>query len=61
MLLDPEAMLAQGQCTVLVRAGLTFILLNSERAAVGLGSSSAAGSSQAWHPLSLEVVSFSVT
>ena len=42
MLLDPEAMPAWSQCTVLVRAYLTFILLNSVRAVLALGPSSAA-------------------
>ena len=42
MLLDPEAKLAWGQCTVLLRTDLTFILLDSERAVLVLGPSLAA-------------------
>ena len=41
MLLDPEALPAWGQCIVLVRVGLTFILLDSGRAVLALGPSSA--------------------
>ena len=41
MLLDPEAMPAWSQCTVLMSAALVFILLDSGRAAVALGPSSA--------------------
>ena len=41
-MLDPEVMPAWGQCTVLMSAVLVFILLNSERAVIALGPSSAA-------------------
>ena len=61
MLLDPDAMPAWGQCIVRVSAGLAFILLIPCELCWRLARRRLQNSSQAWHPLSLEVVSFSVT
>ena len=59
--MDPEAMLSLDSTYYIGSCDLVFILLDSVRAELVYGSPSAAAPSQAWHPLPLEVVSFSVT
>ena len=59
--MDPEAMHSLDSMYYVGLYDLAFILLDSVRAELADGPSSAAAPSQAWHPLPLEVVSFSVT
>ena len=59
--MDPEAMLSLDSTCYVGSYVLAFILLDSVRAELVDGPASAAVPSQAWHPLPLEVVSFSVT
>ena len=59
--MDPEAMLSLDSTYYVGLYDLVFILLDSVRAVLVDGPSSAAAPSQARHPLPLEVVSFSVT
>lgn len=59
--MDSEAMLSLGAMYYVGLYDLAFILLDSVRAELVCGPPSVAAPSQAWHPLPLEVVSFSVT
>ena len=59
--MDPEAMHSLDFTYYVGSYDLAFILLDSVRAELVYGPPSAAAPSQAWHPLPLEVVSFSVT
>ena len=59
--MDPEAILSLDSTYYVGSYVLAFILLDSVRAELVYGSPSAVAPSQAWHPLPLEVVSFSVT
>ena len=59
--MDPEAMHSLDATYYVGLYCLVFILLDSVRTKLVYGPPSAAAPSQAWHPLPLEVVSFSVT
>ena len=59
--MDPEAMHSLDFAYYVGSYDLVFILLDSVRAELVYGPPSVAAPSQAWHPLPLEVVSFSVT